>query len=473
MATSSNFQKFLNDLPGALRLHLEAVDAIRAGFSRENLPSEAKDAFASQRDEFFPAFNKLETSYKKFISNMVGHTMQQEIDKQSFELFPDTSPNMSKIQFVRMKIIYEWVSSFFKVVNSVWDMVIPSFKIFSTFPITKEFHDQIQEKYLKSILGLNLDTKTMLSKIEKKYGCRIVGSFPKDKDLLISNLIYDEGVDFDFQTLFPELITTAKSKEVTKPNFSKKDEPGFFFTSIIGTKEWNRNDSYILHVKASDLKDEEQKFYSSSFIVLNPSENAHINLAAALVRKNSGFAAASRYNKMVVTLLEYAVGNLYSRDFTDVCEDTHSFLYHTGPVVMWNIIQEDMLRREFGFCYYVEKNSVIKFFPENIIKKHIIDFWAEKFYDLKPIQVDSYISYSKGVSSIKESYRNLYDQAASTRKRITEESIPIDDYLRENTGKFFGYRRAQVYRRFVPDCLWGGLHEMNSTELVNKFFKNR
>ncbi|MCB1176393.1 MAG: hypothetical protein KDK36_02330, partial [Leptospiraceae bacterium] len=206
-----------------------------------------------------------------------------------------------------------------------------------------------------------------------------------------------------------------------------------------------------------------------SFIILNPSENANINLAAAMVRKNSGFSAAPKYNKMVMTLLDYAAGNLFTRDFVNVCEDTTAFLYHTGPIVMWNIIQEDMLRRDFGFCYYVEKNNIIRFFPETIIKKNIIDFWADKFFNLKSSQVDAYINYSKGIASIKESYKALFDQAASTKRRNVNDNQTLEEYLKENTGKFFGYRRAQIYRRFVNDTIWGNLPEVSSSDLVHKF----
>ena len=49
--------------------------------------------------------------------------------------------------------------------------------------------------------------------------------------------------------------------------------------------------------------------------------------------------------------------------------------------------------------------------------------------------------------------------------------MSLERYLTENTGKFFGYRRAQVYRRFLNDCIWGYLPEANSTEYLNKFSK--
>ncbi len=467
MTHSENLKKFLADIPGSLEIHMKAIEEIRWDFNNPSLNDETKEIFNSVREEVFKIIDKLESVYKKFISNMVGHTMQQEIDKQSFELFPDSSPSITKVQFIRTKIIYEWISSFYKYAELSWNQLIPIFKIFSTYNSTKNFHERILNKYFKPNLDLNFDTRTLLNKIEQAYNCKIVGSYPRDPDLLVSNLIYEEGLNYDIISLFPEF--TSQTKVPEKQNLSKKTEQEYYHTVVIGTKEWNRNDAYVLIVSDTDLKEEERKFYSSSFIILNPVENANINLAAAMVRKNAGIQLAGKYNKMVVTLLEFIANNILTKDFPNLCDDPQTFLYHIGPVVMWNIIQEDMQRRDFGFCYYVEKNNIIKFFPEFIIKKHIIDFWAEKFIDLKSSQVDSYMNYSKGVANIKEAYKLQFDAAASTKRRGTEQTL--EEYLKENTGKFFGYRKAQIYRRFIQECVWGGIPEVNSTELVNRFSK--
>lgn len=467
MASNENIRKLLSDIPGVLSIHEKAIAEIRWEFNNPSLDEETKAIFNSVREEVFKILDKLDSVYKKFILNMVGHTMQQEIDKQSFELFPDSAPTMKKIQFIRVKIIYEWVSSFYKWADSSWNQLIPILKVFSTYNSTKNFHERILNKYLKPILDLNFDTRELLNRIEQTYNCRIVGSFSKDPDLLVSNLIYDEAANYELVSLFPEL-EIQKNKTFPKPS-AKQFEQEYYYTAVLGTREWNRNDAYVLYVKDSELKEEEKKFYSSSFVILNPSENANINLAAAMVRKNTGVHVAPKYNKMVVTLLDFVVTNLFTKDFPNLCEDTLAFLYHIGPVVMWNILQEDMQRRDFGYCYYLDKNTIVKFFPETIIKKHIIDFWAEKFVDLKSSQVDSYINYSKGVANIKEAYKIQFDNAASTKRRGGEQTL--EEYLRENTGKFFGLRKAQVYRRFIPECLWGGIPEVNSTELVNRFSK--
>lgn len=475
MSKPSYFSLFIKDLPGTLGVHIEYVSTIRESLNNKSLPVSAKEIVNAQIEELEQYFKSIELNHSKFITTMVGHTMQTEIEKQAYELFPDSAPNSSKIGFIRIKIIYEWLSSFWKIADNSWNSIFSAFKIFSTYNETTSMYETIYNNILKDIFELNIDTKTLLSKIEKTFSCKIIGSSPKDKQLLVSNIIYDDEKNYDYSSIFPSADTEIIKKPIPNIDNAKNNknlEDEYFFTTIRGTKEWNRNDSYILYVKIKDLKEEEQKFYSSSFVILNPAENNNINLAAALVRKNSGYSAATKYNQMVSTLIDFAMANLISKDFTEISDDTNSFLYHIGPVVLWNIIQEDMVRRDFGYCYLTDnRNNLIKLLPEFIIKKHIIDYWTEKFYDLKTAQVDSYINYSKGVSVVKESYKFLFDQAAATRKRGVQDSLTLEQYLIENTGKFFGYRRAHVYKRFINDSLWGHLSEVNSVELANKFAK--
>ncbi len=477
-----NPQRFLTDIPTTSQLHISSIENIRAVLFGSNLSTDAREIIDSQKEDIQAQLTEIQAAYAKFIQRLVGQAMKDEVEKQASELFPDEDNiKPQEIEFIKLKVIYENLSSFLKSVETAWNNIIGMSKVFSTYPITKPLYEKIQTENLSLINILNEDTRALLDLIEKNFDCHIVGFSKVDKRLLVSNLIYEDGKDFSYENLFKNLpkLTTVTPVLSTTPKFSDRlaaskaripsQESDFYYTTIKGTKEWNRNDAYILYIKKEDLKEEEKKFYSSSFVILNPSDNNNINLAAALVRKNMGHSAAPKYNKMLQTLLDFAVVNLFSKDFSDLCDDTYTFLYHIGPVVIYNIIQEDLVRRDFGYCHYVDNNKIIKFLPEAIIKKHIIDFWADKFFDLKASQVDAYINYSKGVSNIRESYRNFFENAASTRKRITNDPITTDEFMRENVGKFFGYRRAQVYKRFVPDNVFGIMPEINSTDLVNKF----
>lgn len=456
------------------------METLTGMLERYSSDPEAKEIIDSQSEELDILLEEILYTYECFIKKkLIGNYIRDEIEKQYYELFPgEDFGDRIKSDFIKMKIIYESLSSFLKIVDIAWNNLYGICKVIATFPATKELSDKINSDVIKKVDELNKDTRALLAAIEEKYGCRIVGTNKRDKRLLVSNILFEEGKDYAYSTLFD----LSSLREINKPtnfydrskqagahHFSAADD--YYFTAIVGTKEWNRNDAYLLYVKKDDLKEEEKKFYSSSFITLNPSEELSINMAAAMVRKNSGNAAAPKYSKMLQTLVDFVVSNIMTKDFGEICDDPKTFLYHIGPLVVYNIIQEDMNRRDFGNCFYVDNNKIIKLFPENIIKKHIIDHWVDKFFGLKPLSVDSYMNYSKGVATIRESYKQFFDMAASTRKRNAGDNITTEEYVRQNVGKFFGYRRAQVYRRFVQDNVFGLMPEVNSSDLINKFYK--
>lgn len=484
-----NYQRFSIDIGGVLSLHLDTKKNIQELLDVRDFRAEHKDFIEGLYYELIPSFRNIEDAFKKFIDKLSGTQLKEEVERQSYELFPDILPDENERNYVKIKIIFEFVSSFLKISISSWTDIQERLRKLLKNSDTKITYDKINGLYLTKINDLNLDTQAFLDKIKSTFHGNIVGGLQDDPDFLVSNLLYEEDINYDYSVIFKgtdnqgfivhdlhedeDLFQEFQVYDSEAPSVVKQEsqvETEHFYTNLIGTKEWNRSDSYILCIKNVDLKEEEKKFYGSSFVVLNPTETANINMAAALVRKNSGYSFVSRYTQMLNALLEYAFNNLMNNDFPNFCDDGHTFLYHIGPVVMYLIIQEDMNRRDFGHCYFVERNALIKLLPENIIKKHIIDFWGEKFSKLTKERVDSYINYSKGVQNIRSSYYHLFNVAASTKKRGRSDNISIEVYLKMNMGKFFGYRRAQVYRRFVNDCVFGTLHENNSVELVNKFF---
>jgi hypothetical protein len=121
MSKPSFFALFVKDLPGTLGVHLEHTNSLRSTLGNKSLSVSTKEIINAQIDELGGLFKSIEDSHKKFVASMVGHSMQSEIEKQVYELFPDSTPNSSKIAFIRMKIIYEWVSSFWKIADSSWN----------------------------------------------------------------------------------------------------------------------------------------------------------------------------------------------------------------------------------------------------------------------------------------------------------------------------------------------------------------
>ena len=157
MVKNSFFAKFENDLPGTLGFHNSAVDGILGLLRDKSLRPEAKEVINALGEELNLNLKKIKAAYEKFISNMVGHPMQQEIDKQTYELFPDSVSNISKVHFIKIKIIYEWTSSFWKIADSSWNSIFSTFKVLSTYVETAELYNTIYSSYLTRVFELNID----------------------------------------------------------------------------------------------------------------------------------------------------------------------------------------------------------------------------------------------------------------------------------------------------------------------------
>lgn len=469
--------KFAHELDETLEAENKLQEKLRLILSSSKIDDGLSEFFDDTENDIFVQLEKLDDLFLKIITPILKSDLILSLDREFLEQFGEEEKKDGMVQFVRTKLFYESLSSHLKQHDLIWKTIFGISKAFETYESTKIIFKKFESEIFNEVENFSKNLKSFLEKLEEEFSCSIIGSSKLNPNYLVSNLFYDDSLNYDLKKLFPkfeEKKTISTSKPIMNPIKQRVTvklnlkETEFHHTYIKGTKEWNRNDSYVLFIKRTNLLEEQKKFYSASFVTLNPSENVNINMAAALVRKNSGQAQAPKYSKMIQTLLEFTTNSIFAKDFPYVTDDTYSFLYHIGPVVIYNIISEDMKRRDFGYCHIIENNKIVRFFPDTILKKHIIDYWVDKFIDIKTDLVDGFINYQKGVSNIKASYKSFFDHAASTRRGINEKQ-PIEDYMRENEGKFFGYRRAQVFRRFVPDNIFGIMSEVSSTDLVKKF----
>ncbi|MBE7412767.1 MAG: hypothetical protein L6Q54_01880 [Leptospiraceae bacterium] len=454
----------------ALSFHKECTKSIRNLFDSRSIPIQANKIIQKHEYEFLSPLKEVEDAYDKLISILSAKIIQREIERKYKEIFPSENIKDSKKEFCKVKIYFENISSFSKITLSTWPIFESRLKEFRKIPETANIEEIIKTKILNKINLLDQSTEKFLSKLKTHYQCEIIESEKTTSSNLVSNIAYKLDKDYNISNLF-----NVQVKEKIQPVekiiiFEKPEIPSVknerklsFRTRVVGTKEWNKNDSYVLEVEQSELTKEYEKFDYSSFVSLKPGEfDTPPTLASAMVRKNSGHTQRARYEQVIKALFDFITTNLGEKDFPKATDEPHVFLYHIGPVVIYNIILEDMSRRNFGHIYCVEKNSLSKIFPENIVKYLIIRYWNEKYLDISDSLVDSYIHFSKGVQFVRAYYKNLYDQGASTRKGLIGESLDIDSYMKENAGKFFGYRRIQVFRRFVSNSIFGELLE-NST----------
>lgn len=469
VGNAPKIEAFVSDAAEALSLHIKFSKFLREFLSNRSLSRDAGFFVQKHEYELFSPIKEIEDSYESLISVLSRKTIQREIERKHNEFFPSEPIKEHKKEFCRVKICFEYISSFLKISIPAWMIFESRLKELKQNPETALLEEKIKEGILNKIKILNQATEEFLSKLGSHFHCEITGTGDAFHHKLMSNLIYKSEENYNLFTLFNvkehQQVEMPEKKTDTKNSDSPVTHNAItsYKTRLIGTKEWNRNDSYILEIKQSDLKKEYEKFDSSSFVALKPGEfDVSPTLASAMVRKNSGHSQRQKFEQIIRTLFEFITSSLIEKDFPKATDDSLVFLYHIGPNVIYNIIFDDMTRRNFGHIYYVEKNSLVKIFPEHIVKYLLIGYWNETFMEMTPARADSYIHFSKGVQFVRNYYKALYDQGAATRKGLINEIQDIDDYMKENSGKFFGYRRIQAFRRFVPSSIFGDLPENSS-----------
>ncbi len=460
-------ETFVRDISDVLNLHIKVTKFLRELLSEKTLSREASFIIQKHEYELFSPLKEIEDSFQNTISVLSKKTLPREIERKHNEIFPSEPTREHKKEFCKIKITFEYISTFLKIAIPAWVIFESRLKELKNNPETGLLEEKIKNNLLSKIKTLDKTTEEFLDKIKERFRIELTGSDGGLHEKLVSNIVYNPEENYSLNIL---LNIKESAEYTTDPKKTGEDigakilpQDANYKTRLIGTRDWNRNDSYVLEIKQIDLKKEYEKFDSSSFISLRPGEfDTPPSLASALVRKNSGHSQRQKYEQVIKTLAEFITTNLIDKDFPKATDDSFAFLYHIGPVVVYNTIVEDMNRRNFGHIFLVDKNSLLKIFPDQIVKYAIIGFWNETFMEMTPALADSYIHFSKGVQFVRSAYKSLYDQGAATRKGLTGISQGLDDYLKENAGKFFGYRRVQVFKRFVPNSIFGDLPDNNS-----------
>ena len=172
---------------------------------------------------------------------------------------------------------------------------------------------------------------------------------------------------------------------------------------------------------------------------------------AAVVRKGSGEHHIVRFHNLINRLLAESATGILMEDFPGV-EKPEVFLYHCGPNVFYRILLGQLKEERLGEMFYLDiNNSSVREYPEEFIKKVLIDWWNKGSDDLDREDVDSYLTYSRQLEMVKREYRILYEEGTSLRKREQPGVgyLGVETWLKENKLRVFGLRKMEIFRRFI------------------------
>ncbi|MBI3396504.1 MAG: hypothetical protein HY042_11755, partial [Spirochaetia bacterium] len=226
---------------------------------------------------------------------------------------------------------------------------------------------------------------------------------------------------------------------------------------LLGSRDWNRSPHYAFEVPV--------KYYDEC--VENFNKAYHVNLkedilaaplpsAAALVRSGAGQAQFGEYVEAIRGTLEELADEVLRVDFPGT-EKPLVFLYHCGPNAFYNMLLYVLRQRKQGEIFYVDStNNTVREYPDELIRKCLIDWWTGRFAALSGEDVDSYLTYSRSIEMVKKDYRLLQEHGMQQLKREQPHTryAEREKWIKENHARVFGIRKLEIFKRFLTGTVF-------------------
>jgi hypothetical protein len=90
---------------------------------------------------------------------------------------------------------------------------------------------------------------------------------------------------------------------------------------------------------------------------------------------------------------------------------------------------------------YIDRSgNAIREYPQELLKKLLIDWWVAKFAAISLDEVDSYILFSRCMDIVRRDYRVIYNQGVQLRKKEQPHGTyaGLARWMKENRVRVFG-----------------------------------
>lgn len=459
-----------------LYTHRSSAETVQQRLFSETLAPGARHAIEPYRARLTQHITSLLKNFKVFVETCGEEILLREIKRLERRYF-DTDPTPQQINFLKLKRIYEKIKTFQELARVDWREV---FKVVDTLTVIEETRNMariLEKEVLRSIPLLMRRTDHFLESVSSYMGggeeardpvtgsYRLAVKYNAELAYTIGHMLGDE--------IFQEAQEEEKKEETDETEESETfsgsiarnividtrekilNKSSLISAPLLGSRDWNRTPAYSMEVPVRQYEECFENFKQSFIVHLEPGvlpANAASNQMAARLRSGSGESVMDDYVKLVFDLIEEVAQDLVGKDFPGL-DKPLIFLYHCGPIAMFNMLLLTMKQRQIGEIQYLDKSgNAIREYPQEMLKKLLIDWWRARFLPLGSEEIDSYINYSRCLDHVKKDYRILYNAGVEVRKKEQPMGLysGLQRWMRENRARVFGIRRMEVFRRFIP-----------------------
>lgn len=480
-----DYHGFRQSLDVFLRPHTSSATAIYERLFEDQTNESIIQVLEEHENKPRRNLNELQRNYKIYIDTSSDETLEKEAKRLERRYFPGGA-DPHQLEFIKIKRYYEKLKTFNEIAKREWREVHKIMDTYTLIVETRALASSIERDYLRNIqlllrqadsfldalnLYLNVNDETLdqvtgAYRITLNYDPKIrytVGAFLGDSDeapLSVSDLKDREEPEPPAGLYQPdeEHFSIARSI-ILETRERKLNRHSIYSVPILGSRDWNRTPWYSMEVPVRYYDECVQNFRNAYHVNVDPNDiQAPVAPAAAAQRKGLGESVLEQYIALIDGLLEEIAMSIIMEDFPGL-DLPVVFLYHCGPNVVYDILKRTLKQQGLGDIIFLdESNMNVRELPEELIQKLLIDWWQKKMEAASGEQIDSYLSYSRGLEMVKKDYRILYEEGAARYKREKPGAAYFgqEKWIREHKYEIFGLRKVVIFKRFIPGTILEG-----------------
>ncbi|KAB2933190.1 MAG: hypothetical protein F9K24_07535 [Leptonema illini] len=462
-----------------LRPHASVAQIILTRIYQARTHPETMTVIERYGSDLVEKLEEIRRYYRVFVETSSEDLLEKEAARLVKRFFQD-NPNENQKDFIKLKRFYEKIRSFQDIVDEHWNDVQKLIDTFSIINETRHLVKDLPDRYLPEVNSLLRRTALFLlhlkeyAKIEDQSNDAITGNLtvrmvydPKIRYTVEAALRSEEGGLEELLKRAPESdedeeeepspIASIARNIVLESRSRRFHHSSYFAVPLLGSRDWNRSPHYSLEIGMIDYE-EERRFFEEAFHIILSRDDMEkvVQLNSLVANKGSGATRLSEYTERIIGILDETADRLLDEDFPGIPHQ-EVFLYHIGPRTFCFILMNALRTLHIGDIFYVNSNSqIVRMLPEFVLQKLLIDWWIERFEDLDIEAVDSYLSYSRNLETLRSEFLLVFERARDIRRQEEPGASyrTFDDWLRKHRHRIFGVRRYEIFRRFFPDLLF-------------------
>ncbi len=475
---------FLKPIEHVLRPHATVAQIILTRIYQARTHPETMTVIERYGSDLVEKLEEIRRYYRVYVETSSESLLEKEAARLVKRFFQD-NPDENQKDFIKLKRFYEKIRSFQEVADLHWSDVEKLIDTFSIINETRPIVKDLPERYLPEINSLL--RRTALFLLDLKEYARIEDEMVDPATgTRTARMIYDPEIRYTIEAALLHEGQPAVPQQQPAPDSEEEDEndeeetkstqassiahsivlesrsrrfhhSSYFAVPLLGSRDWNRSPHYSLEISMMDYQEERRIFEGAFHVVLTREDMEKVvQLNTLVANQGSGASRLAEYTSRIIGILDDTADRILDEDFPGIPHQK-VFLYHIGPRTFRSILMNALRTLRIGDVFYVNQNSqIVRLLPEFVLQKILIDWWVERFEGLDIEEVDSYLSYSRNLETLRSEFLLVFEKAREIRKQEEPGASyqTFDDWLRRHRHRIFGVRRYAIFRRFFPDLLF-------------------